>query len=186
MAYETFSGANLDTQVSGRIMNSGTMYRLRVRTFPSGEVELAAIKAANGTWSISQAQLIDGLSMQPGEELNVRFQIVDTNPTTLRAKVWRASEAEPVGWHFAVTDSEPILQGSGSFGLTLDHKEGGSGPVTFLIDDLLVTNVTEPPVQRALLEEAIWERTASRGSVVYLPIVVAPSPKWKAKIRVRL
>ena len=63
---------------------------------------LGVLKAANGSWSVSQKQLVNGLKIQPGDELNVRFQIVNTNPTTLRAKVWRSGEAEPVGWNFAV------------------------------------------------------------------------------------
>ena len=85
-------------------------------------------------------------------------------------------EAEPAGWHFAVTDNEPILQRSGYFGMQMKQNGGGSGPVTFLIDDLLVTNVTEPPVQRTAVEEAIWQPTASQGSVVYLSIVVNGAP----------
>ncbi len=168
---DNLSGSNLDTFASGRIIDSGSLYRLRIRIQPSGFVQASMIKAANGSWTVSQTATIAGLNYQANDELNVRYQIVGTNPTTLRVKVWEEGNSEPAGWNISITDNDSVLQTSGSFGLKFLHNNGGSGPVNFIVDDLLVTNVEFPPANRFSLPEANWESTRSQGMSIYLPAV---------------
>ncbi len=172
---DNLSGANLDTFVSGRIIDAGSLYRLRVRIQPSGFVEVAMIKAVNGSWTLSQATTIQGLNYQLNDELNIRYQIVGTNPTTLRAKVWKEGVSEPAGWNISVTDSESKLQDRGSFGLRFQHNTGGSGSVRFLIDDLKVTNVEIPPINRFTQIKASWQPLRSQGMSIYLPSIMNQS-----------
>lgn len=79
------------------------------------------------------AQLVDPAPAR------VRFQIVGSNPTTLRAKVWSLSQSEPAAWTIEIENSEPRVQGPGSFGLEaylsgLANVDAGKVPAQITID----------------------------------------------------
>ncbi len=48
---------------------------------------------------------VAGLTYAPGDVLNIRFQVIGTGTTTLRAKLWRAGTAEPAAWQLTATDT---------------------------------------------------------------------------------
>ena len=49
-----------------------------------------------------------GLTVAPGDVLRVRFELSGTSSTTARAKVWRASTAEPGTWLVTGTEATPV------------------------------------------------------------------------------
>jgi len=66
------------------------------------------------------------------------LQVTGTAPTTLRAKVWVAGQAEPGAWQLTGTDATAAMQVPGGIGIAL--YLGGSStitPVTATFDDLL-------------------------------------------------
>ncbi|NKF32400.1 hypothetical protein HER21_38890, partial [Pseudomonas sp. BGM005] len=57
------------------------------------------------------------LTLAAGEELQVRVQAFGTNPTTIRAKVWKTGTTEPTGWQVSTTDATAVLQAPGHVGV---------------------------------------------------------------------
>lgn len=83
-----------------------------------------------------------------GEQIRVRTQAVGTNPTTVRAKAWRAGTSEPGSWMLEATSSTAALQRKGA--VRLEAYLSGSathGPATYRFDDLRVG--TSAPVRVA-------------------------------------
>ena len=75
-----------------------------------------------------------------GDTLNLRVQVLNTSPTTVRAKVWKVGTAEPAAWQRSVTDSTAGLQTSGSVGLSPYVSSSSTQvPVTVKLDELVVT-----------------------------------------------
>jgi hypothetical protein len=60
----------------------------------------------------------------PPPAVSVRLQVVGTNPTVVRAKVWQAGGGEPTGWTVSASDSTSGLQRPGAVGLTAVTREG--------------------------------------------------------------
>jgi hypothetical protein len=71
-----------------------------------------------------------------GEQLRVRMQVTGSSPTTLRAKVWRAGQAEPAAWTVSATDSTAGLQTAGYVGVTT-YLSGSAtnAPIVVSLDD---------------------------------------------------
>lgn len=93
------------TRVTGQ-----RFYFATARLLSTGGVGLIL---GDGDETLSSGQ-IAGLSVAPGERLNLRFQTQGTSPTTLRAKVWKAGTEEPTTWARTLTDATPDLQGPGA------------------------------------------------------------------------
>jgi hypothetical protein len=75
-----------------------------------------------------------------GDKLNLRVQVLNTSPTTIRAKLWKVGAAEPATWQRSVTDATAGLQARGSVGLS-EYVSSSSTqlPVTVKLDELVVT-----------------------------------------------
>ncbi len=58
------------------------------------------------------------MTFAPGTQINVRFQVSGTSPTTLQVKVWAAEVAGTPAWTISTTDSTAGLQAAGAVGLT--------------------------------------------------------------------
>ena len=61
--------------------------------------------------------MLPSVTYVPGAKLNVRFEAVGTNPTTLRMKAWPAANTEPTAWQLTATDNTSALQTAGSVGI---------------------------------------------------------------------
>lgn len=99
--------------------------------------------AANGTeTTIGTAVTVAGLTYNPTVGLRIRVQATGTTPTTLRARVWSGSAAEPSTWQVTTTDSTAALQFAGGLGLT-SYLSGTAtnAPVMARFDDLSATPV---------------------------------------------
>jgi FOG: PKD repeat len=88
-------------------------YEGRAWISSSGAVQVQLLQS--GTTLTSA--VVGGLTYSPGTQLNLRVQAVGTSPTTLQAKVWPATQAEPASWQVSLTDSTAALQSFGSVGL---------------------------------------------------------------------
>lgn len=85
---------------------------------------------------------IPGLTYTAGTELQLRFQVTGTSPTTLRAKVWPSSATEPAAWQATVNDSSGALQQAGAIGLKSYLSGSATAPITVSYDNLNVTSGT--------------------------------------------
>ena len=117
-------------------------YRLKVRIM-NGAATAYLVQTLNGTETIVATQTIPGLTVQPGDVLNLRLRITGTGTTTLQAKVWAGNAAEPAAWNLTGTDTAASLQGAGVVGL-YSYLSGSAtnAPVTIRYDDFVVTAAT--------------------------------------------
>lgn len=100
--------------VSGVVRSVGTAnYAGRVTFHPDGGAIVHVLR--NGSPVVGG--IVQGMSVEAGESLNVAVQAEGTSPTVVRVKVWQAGEAEPSGWNYTLTDSTPGLQEAGSVGV---------------------------------------------------------------------
>ena len=68
----------------------------------------------------------------------MRFQVTGTNPTTVRAKVWKVGAAEPAAWLVSTTDSTAALQAAGGVGMWVYLSSAATNaPVVATFDDLV-------------------------------------------------
>ena len=112
-------------------------YRTKIKIDAGGAVTLSAVRVA-GSEAALQSLVVPGLTYQNGARLNTRLQVSGTSPTTVRAKVWLSSSAEPSAWQVSATDSTPALQSAGSVGLhTYLSTSAANGPWTFRFDDFV-------------------------------------------------
>jgi PKD repeat protein len=109
-------------------------YRARARLNADGTVALQLMRGATSLRSAS----IPGLTHVTGERMHLRVQVFGTDPTTIRAKVWKAGQPEPAAWQLSATDATASLQVPGAIGVSF--YLGGTAtvaPVTVAIDDLV-------------------------------------------------
>ena len=115
----TGSGAYLD--VVGRRVSTNNEYRARMVMASTGRitVQLTALKGTGTPVAVATAvTLPTTITYSAGSQLNVRMQVTGTNPTTVRLKVWPATQAEPTAWQSTGTDTFAALQSPGAVGLT--------------------------------------------------------------------
>ncbi len=80
-------------------MTTGGAYHAEVRYLSNGSVAVKLVRRAGGTDTVLVTdRTVPGLTVAPGDRLNVKVQAFGTSPTTLRAKVWAVGSAEPTDW----------------------------------------------------------------------------------------
>ena len=113
-------------------------YEGRAWLSASGAVQVQLLVNGNAL----QAVAVSGLTYAAGQQLNLRVQAVGASPTTLRAKVWAATQAEPTAWQASVTDSTAGLQSAGAVGMRVYLSASASAtPATVRFDNYLVSAV---------------------------------------------
>ena len=114
----TGNGIYLD--VVGRRVSTNNEYRAQVLLRSSGDIDvgLSALRGSSTDADIQSVRRLAGVTFGAGTQLNVRFQVTGTNPTTLRLKVWPASSTEPAAWQLTGTDTGAALQAPGAVGVT--------------------------------------------------------------------
>ncbi len=127
------SGGGAFVQVQGRRVSATDFYGARLRLQADGSVQLHVTR--NGT--PLSGGVVSGLTFAAGDELEVLLEVDGTSPTTVRAKVWKAGDAEPATWRASVVDSTAVLQAPGGVGIsTYLFGSATNGPVRFGYDDL--------------------------------------------------
>lgn len=103
--------------VMGRSIDTLNDYRVKLRYMSNGDVSATLNRNVAGVESTLAGGVISGLSYNSGDVLRVRLQVSGTSPTTLRAKIWRATDPEPSNWLMQATDNSAGLQVPGSVAL---------------------------------------------------------------------
>ena len=131
--------------VRGAVRRVGSAeYAAQVTFEASGGVGLHILR--NGT--PMRGGTVSGLTVAPGERLNVAVQAEGTSPTVLRVKVWKVGTAEPANWNYTLTDATEALQVPGS--LSLVAYLGGSAtnaPIEVSFANLWAGPVGATPAQ---------------------------------------
>jgi hypothetical protein len=135
------SGAQIIYLVARR-GTGGTEYLGRLRFASDSSVRLQAARTVAGTTTLlGNEKVVAGLTQTANATFRLRLQVVGTNPTTLRLKVWADGQAEPATWAYSITDSTAELQAGGAVGVrTYLSSTAINVPVLFTFDDLLVTS----------------------------------------------
>ncbi|WP_394289173.1 PKD domain-containing protein [Microbacterium sp.] len=98
--------------VVGRQVGSNS-YVLRLRLGADGSARMYVLR--NNSVAIGSSLLLP-FTVQPGQKYHASFEVAGASPTSLKAKVWAASGAEPA-WQREATDSTAALQASGRIGV---------------------------------------------------------------------
>lgn len=130
------TGGGQYASVIGRSVGTAGSYQAKLRVQSSGAVSLTLVKVVGGTETALSTTTVPGLTYAAGETLQVQFQVTGTSPTTLRAKVWKSTAAEPTSWTATSSDSTSGLQAAGSVGL-YSYLSGSTtnAPVVVSYDD---------------------------------------------------
>lgn len=121
---------------------NGDRYDISVLLYANGQVNLGAV-AVNSGVTRRIGKEIAVLRVGSNENLTEQAQIVGTNPTVLRARVWLQGTAAP-NWQFVATDSgNSAITHTGVSGL--DLYEASNGTVTrYAFAGLAVWNLNAP------------------------------------------
>ena len=138
------TGGGIYLSVAARRVSGAGDYRAKIRLQPNAQVSAQLVRvAANGTeTALGPLTAVAGLTYDPTIGVRIRVHATGTSPTTLRARVWSGSAAEPSTWHATATDSTTALQVAGGVGLT-SYLSGSAtnAPVVARFDDLSVAPV---------------------------------------------
>ena len=124
--------------VTGRRASAGNEYRARILINSANKVNVLLTKVVGGTQTtLVPDRAVPGLTYTPATLLRVRMQVTGTSPTTVRARVWSATDAEPGAWLTTTTDSTPGLQTTGAIALTSYLSSAATNaPALIRINDL--------------------------------------------------
>ena len=105
--------------VLGRRLSNTSQYRAGLRLVSGQPVVISVGDLSGSSTAVTlQSLTLSSVRYAPGMQLNVRFQVSGTSPTTLQLKVWPSTSPEPAAWQITTTDSTALLQAAGSVGLT--------------------------------------------------------------------
>jgi len=93
---------------------SGAHYRVGLYLTGTGKVFIRG-QTSTGTNVFADADT--SLTFTPGDTFVLRVQAEGANPTTIRAKAWKAGAAEPSAWMVTATDTTAALQSAGTLGI---------------------------------------------------------------------
>ncbi|WP_375424602.1 PKD domain-containing protein [uncultured Friedmanniella sp.] len=128
----------------GRRVSSTADYRARVLVKSTGaaSIYVGALQGSSTVVSLSSSVVAAG-TVTPGSQIHVRTQVSGTSPTTVRAKLWLGSAAEPSAWTVTGTaDSYAGLQTPGSVGVNA-YLSGSAtnAPVAVSLQDITAAPV---------------------------------------------
>jgi PKD repeat protein len=111
------TGSGTYVYVTGRRVDSGNEYKVRVRVQADGQIGLTLERVSGGTgaWPGGEV-LVPGVTYTAGSTLNVRVQVSGTGTTQVTGKVWTGS-TEPAAPQLTRTDTTAGLQVAGGVGL---------------------------------------------------------------------
>ncbi|HEU5223299.1 MAG TPA: PKD domain-containing protein [Candidatus Lumbricidophila sp.] len=133
---QPITGSGVYVSTIARQVGADT-YLASLRIYPTGVVNVK-IQRSGVTLVVTD---VAGLTYTTGQQLNLRFQVFGTSPTTLRARVWSVGQPEPSTWLLSTTDSTAALQTAGNIGLIGYLSGSATNPVTIAFDDLLARPV---------------------------------------------
>jgi PKD repeat protein len=112
-------GGPVYVMVQGRRVSQGNEYNAKLIVNADRSVTLRVSRLVGNAETVLAGPLkITGITYTAAMVLNIRLQVTGTGPTTVRARTWVASGAEPATWQVTGSDSTAALQVPGSVGLT--------------------------------------------------------------------
>jgi hypothetical protein len=136
------TGGGTYVSALGRRVSGAGDYRAQVHLLTNGTVRLALVRAtSSGSLTvISSETTVAGLTWVAGTQLRVRIEVLQSNPTTVRARVWKVGTTEPTGWTSSVTDGTSGFQSAGGVGVAgVLSTTSTNAPVVISVDDLQAT-----------------------------------------------
>jgi hypothetical protein len=119
----------------------GDDYRAVIKLSSGRSISVAlASRQAGETVPLSNTVRLMG-SYRTGEEIKIRMQVFGVNPTVIRTKVWRGSEAEPPAWSVSAQDGFDRLQRSGVVGVGASRPEAALDPLRLSVLDFVARPV---------------------------------------------
>ena len=104
------SGVDEYAYFLSRHVSPNTEYRGQIRFDPKRNILVRAVRINNGiSTALGSDTKVAGVTHAVNTYIWVHAQIVGTNPTTIRIKVWADDQAEPATWQYSVTDSAASL-----------------------------------------------------------------------------
>ncbi len=116
-------------------------YRVKLRLMPTSTT-LQITRVLNNAETTLTSQTVPALTYQVGDTVRVAFEISGTSPTTIRAKAWKLSGAEPAAFLATATDSSTALQVPGGFGIQA-YLAGTNPPVVSIFDNLTIQSLPQ-------------------------------------------
>ncbi|WP_285241002.1 PKD domain-containing protein [Arthrobacter sp. G.S.26] len=132
------NGGGTFVSVIGRRVGSDD-YRVKVKVPATGAGTLYLTRIVGGAETVISTAPLTGLTLAPGDAIRIRMQVTGTGTSTLQAKVWRDTAAEPAAWLLTSTDTTAALQAPGTTGL-VGYLSGSATnvPITVRFDDYSV------------------------------------------------
>ncbi|MET0694427.1 MAG: LamG-like jellyroll fold domain-containing protein [Propionibacteriaceae bacterium] len=129
------TGGGISLTVSGRRVSTTEDYRAEVKISNAGKLTLSlpALQGSSTAVPLANPVTLAG-TVTAGDQVHVRLQVFGTNPTTVRAKVWVGSAAEPSAWTATGSSSYAGLQRTGAVGfITYLSSSATNAPVNVSI-----------------------------------------------------
>ncbi len=136
------AGGSVYARLITRQTERAGAYRTVLQFSPKGELSflIDRVDRYGSEVRLSPEVTVPDLTLAGGETVNVRTQATGTNPTSLRAKVWKAGEPEPSRWQIDTSDSTPGLQTPGAAGInTYLSSRTTNAPVTIKVEEIIGT-----------------------------------------------
>lgn len=133
------TGGGLSVSVAGRAITGAGEYRADMKARSDGRVELGLSRtsATGAAVTLRSRVLVPNLVYAAGGSIRLRVEVTGTNPTTLRARAWRADSAEPTTWRVSATDATAGMQAAGGIGINSYYSGGATNaPLVLSVDDL--------------------------------------------------
>jgi PKD repeat protein len=112
-------GGQVYLMVQGRRVSAGNEYDAKVLVNANGSVTVRVTRlVGNVETALAGPVTVPGVVYAVGTVLDIRLQVTGTSPTTVRARVWASSGAEPSTWQVSGTDSTAALQAAGAVGVS--------------------------------------------------------------------
>ncbi|RKT78480.1 PKD repeat protein [Terracoccus luteus] len=110
-------GGGTYVSFTGRTGGFASEYRAKVWVKANGTVNLSTVALQSTETTVSSVN-VAGLTVAAGDKLWVRFQMVGTGTTTLRAKIWKQGATEPTAWTTTGSNTTAQLQDAGGVGVS--------------------------------------------------------------------
>ncbi|MFT3888292.1 MAG: right-handed parallel beta-helix repeat-containing protein [Arachnia sp.] len=122
------SGTGTMVSLIGRSVAGQGTYYAKVVVTAKGGTSLQLVRTNGQAVETHLGSTPGGFTVTPGKAYKLRLQVTGKNPTTLRAKVWPATSAEPSAWAISTTEKTAGLQASGGIGVKV--YQAGASSVT--------------------------------------------------------
>ncbi|WP_052460932.1 PKD domain-containing protein [Microbacterium gorillae] len=110
-----------------------------LRAWMRNDATVWLVAQASGTVISSVA--VSGLTWAAGDTFTLATEVTGTSPTTVSAKIWKASATEPTAWQLTKTDATAALQAAGSPSVHVARAGSATSAYSVSVDDFTVRDL---------------------------------------------